>query len=131
MEDIQDTLRGRMSPALSPLTRARISTPSLKASSKSPSRKPRCLRLLKRDGLMPTFSWETDGAWHTELLTRNISVSPNGAKESTLSQILQVNAPEKYSLSARACNGILNRVLKHGKKLPEVLREALMSQSMS
>ena len=49
-------------PARSPRTGARISAQSLPPSSKSPSRKPRCLRLTRKDGQPPTFCWETDGA---------------------------------------------------------------------
>jgi hypothetical protein len=45
--------------------------------------------------------------------------------ESTLSQILQENVPTKYYLSARACQGILNRAERRGKKLPQMLEEAL------
>jgi hypothetical protein len=41
-------------------------------------------------------------------------------------QILVVNAPERYYLSAKACQGILNRAKKRGKKLPEMLEEALL-----
>ena len=40
---------------------------------------------------------------------------PKDAKESSLSQILEAGAPEKYSLSARACLGILKRAEKRGK----------------
>ena len=46
-------------------------------------------------------------------------------QESTLSQILVRNAPEKYNLSAKACAGILRRAEKRGKELPTMLREAL------
>lgn len=55
----------------------------------------------------------------------NIGESPNVAAESTLSQILEGNAPEKYYLSARACEGILKRAERRGKELPPMLREAL------
>jgi hypothetical protein len=43
-----------------------------------------------------------------------------------LSDVLETqNVQEKYYLSARACEGILRRAEKRGKKLPEALREAL------
>lgn len=48
--------------------------------------------------------------------------------ESTLSQVLEMNAPEKYWLSARACEGILRRANKRGKQLPEILKTALEQQ---
>lgn len=50
---------------------------------------------------------------------------PNVAVESTLSQILEANAPEKYYLSARACEGILRRAERRGKELPQMLKNAL------
>jgi hypothetical protein len=45
-----------------------------------------------------------------------------------LSQILEVNAPEKYHLSAKACEGILRRAERRGKQLPEMLKVALEQQ---
>jgi hypothetical protein len=57
----------------------------------------------------------------------NIGPGPHSAESaSTLSQILQANAPEKYFLSAKACKGILNRGEKRGKELPPLLKEALV-----
>ena len=45
---------------------------------------------------MPTFTWETDGALRTELLTHNTGEFPSEDAASTLSQILQAEVPEKY-----------------------------------
>ena len=42
-----------------------------------------------------------------------------------LSEILEKQPQEKYSLSPRACRGILRRAAKRGKELPPVLRKAL------
>jgi hypothetical protein len=50
---------------------------------------------------------------------------PNVAVASSLSQILEANAPEKYSLSPKACQGILRRAKKRGKALPQALQMAL------
>lgn len=117
---------GRMSPEPSAVTVERISEPSSMNLSKSQNRKPpRYLRLIKTDGPMPTASWETDGALHTEFSTLNIGESPNAAVESTLSSILQANVPEKHYLSAKACEGILRRAERRGKELPPMLKEAL------
>lgn len=58
-------------------------------------------------------------------MTLNSGECPSVARESTLSQILEVNAPEKYYLSAKACAGILRRAEKRGKELPPMLKEAL------
>ena len=62
---------------------------------------------------------------HGERMTRNTGECPRDAVESRLSWILERNAPEKYYLSARACQGILRRAEKRGKKLPEMLKVAL------
>ena len=61
-----------------------------------------------------------------ECWTPNTGESPSVVRESTLSQILEDNAPEKYFLSARACEGILRRAEKRGKKIPALLWEALV-----
>ena len=66
-----------------------------------------------------------DGLSRGELTTLNTGESPNVAVESRLLQILEVNAPEKYYLSARACQGILTRANRRGKKLPDILQRAL------
>ena len=78
------------------------------------------------DGAKPEQSPETDGAWLGDSLTLNIGESPNAERESLLSWILEVNAPEKYYLSARACQGILIRASRRGKKLPDLLQTAML-----
>ena len=89
---------------------------------------PRCLRLVKKDGPTPTASWETDGALLGEYSTLNTGECPSAAVESTLSQILEAAVPEKYFLSAKACEGILRRAERRGKQLPPMLEEALRQQ---
>lgn len=78
------------------------------------------------DGAKPEQSPETDGLWLGDSLTLNIGESPNAERESLLSQILEVNVPQKYYLSARACQGILTRASRRGKPLPELLEQALL-----
>lgn len=51
---------------------------------------------------------------------------PSVANESLLSQILEVDVPLKYFLSARACRGILTRASRRGKALPDLLKTALL-----
>jgi hypothetical protein len=51
--------------------------------------------------------------------------SPKEDVESHLSQILEVDAPKKYYLSAKACEGILRRAERRGKVLPKMLKDAL------
>lgn len=125
MENTQHSLSGKMSPELSVATKERTSASSLKNSSKSSSRQPLCLRFRKADGPMPTVTSDTDGALLTEFLMLNTGESPSVAVESTLSSILEANAPEKYYLSAKACEGILRRAERRGKQLPPMLKEAL------
>ena len=102
-----------------------------------------CLSL-KRGGLMQEFYWEEDGQLLGDLQTYNITDAPKDGEdllfcatsmewthqESSLSNILQEpnEVDEKYYLSAKACQGILNRAVKRGKALPEVLQKALESQ---
>ena len=128
MANIQDTQSGKMSPEpLAPI-KEKISKESLNPLSKSKKRMPLCLYLKTINGPMPTYSWETDGALLTELLTLNTSESPNAAEESFLSQILEVEVLEKYYLSQKACQGILRRAKTRGKELPEILKKALEYQ---
>lgn len=47
---------------------------------------------------------------------------PREEIESRLSWILEDNVPQRYYLSARACEGILSRASRRGKALPEILR---------
>ncbi len=61
--------------------------------------------------------------------TRSFSECPSVVVESHLSQILQASAPQKYYLSARACQGILRWAATRGKKLLDVLRIALEKQA--
>lgn len=78
------------------------------------------------DGAKPEQSPETDGLWLGDSWTANISEWPSAESVSLLSSTLEVNAPEKYYLSARACQGILTRASRRGKKLPDLLQTALL-----
>ena len=59
----------------------------------------------------------------------NISERHSGAGECSLSQILEADAPARYSLSPRACAGILRRAGRRGRELPLLLRVALEVQA--
>ena len=59
----------------------------------------------------------------------NLSEKPMIPKPTKLSQILESNPDLKYRLSAKACQGILNRAMRRGKELPEMLRIALERQA--
>lgn len=78
------------------------------------------------DGAKPEQSPERDGALLGDSSTLNIGESPSVESESLLSQILEANAPLKYYLSERACQGILTRASRRGKKLPDLLKTALL-----
>lgn len=69
---------------------------------------------------------ETDGLWLGDSSMLNTGEFPNVENVSRLSQILEDNVPQKYYLSARACQGILTRASRRGKPLPELLEQALL-----
>ena len=74
--------------------------------------------------------WPTSGILSAgACLMLNTSAYPSeGNVSSSLADVLLEQAPEKYSLSPTACAGILRRSAGRGKKLPEALHEALVSQ---
>lgn len=115
-------------------TKGKTLRQSSKRSSASRNRKPPILKCLKKAGTPggdTTMKWEDDGAWLGECMMRNTGESPNVAVVSRLSQILEVTPPAKYSLSAKACHGILRRAERRGKDLPETLKAVLLMQSES
>ena len=124
MDGIQLSLFGRTCPEPSAATKAKTSDASLKSSSEL-ARKYLFLDLRTDAGHSQERSWVTATVSRGGSSTRNTGECPSAAKESTLWQILQENAPEKYYLSARACEGILRRAERRGKELPPILREAL------
>ena len=129
MDNTRDTASGRTSPALSPPTEELTSKLSSKQLSELRKMGSRCLRLRITDGRNRTYIWETDGAWLIEFSTLNTGACPNEGQESTLSEILLAEVPEKYYLSPKACLGILRRASVRGKELPEVLKKALERQA--
>ena len=87
------------------------------------------LRLDLRAGQTQGRFWENPVPSHGDSLTLNIGECPNVVVESSLSQILEDNAPEKYYLSQKACVGILHRAQRRGKELPPRLKAALENQA--
>ena len=85
-----------------------------------------CLDLRTGYGNLLGAYWEKGGALHGASMTLNFGEYPSEGRESSLSQILEANAPGKYYLSKTACAGILRRAEKRGKMLPDMLRDALM-----
>lgn len=62
-------------------------------------------------------------------LTLNMSELPREVTSSRPQDILETDADKKYSLSVKACLGILNRASRKGKPLPEELKKALLRQA--
>ena len=120
---------GRTSSGRSHRTAARTSGQSSKSSAGSQTRRYQFLDLRTDGGNRQERSWETGGRLHGEPMTRNTGESPSVDVESHLSQILEASPHPKYSLSAKACLGILNRAEKRGKVLPEILKAALTQQA--
>ena len=70
----------------------------------------------------PTACWTLSGSEHNS--THAPSRSAEGV--SSLSDVLETQPlPQRYCLSSKACLGILKRAERRGKKLPEMLRQAL------
>ena len=128
MECIQLSLFGKTYPEHSVPMAEKISEPCWKS---LPAWNSQTLQFLDlrggADGAKLEQSPETDGLWLGDSLMLNIGEFPNAERESLLSWILEDNVPQKYYLSARACQGILTRASRRGKPLPEVLRQALLN----
>ncbi len=75
--------------------------------------------------------WANSGmASHGACLTLNTWEFHSGAVESLLSDVLETrDVPAKYSLSPKACAGILRRAKARGRELPETLRRGLESSA--
>ena len=131
MKKNQDSWSGKTSPEHLAAMGGRISETSSKKSSAFQSRAFIFLDLAKKeaDGLTLEPSWEMGTRSLGVSWTLNTGESPSEDVESTLSQILEERAHPKYSLSAKACLGILRRAETRGKKLPEILKRALEKQA--
>ena len=149
----------KMSPEHSPQTKEKTGGASSKRSAASKIRLPMSLDLRTVNGKRAEASWVTGILSHGRLrtlnsgelrrdadgllwlpitadtqqptffLTLNIGERPRTPNPTKLSQILERNPDPKYSLSARACPGILNRAARRGKELPPQLRLALEAQA--
>ena len=138
-----DSSFGKMSMEQGRPTTAKTSEPSSKKSPGSSIKMPLYLNLRKENGHQPDVSWEIGGALLGEYSMHSFGEAPtflptewrlnsehrNGVAESRLSQILVDNAPPRYFLSEKACQGVLNRSQRRGKTLPEVLKKALENQA--
>ncbi len=123
---------GRMFPEPSPAVhqKARTSGVSSRRSSELKSVVFQSLDLTPGAGnLLGESYWELISPWRGDALMLNTGVSPREEKESSLSQILQDDPPDKYYLTRKACLGILRRASERGKELPEKLKRALEIQA--
>jgi len=121
-----DSQFGKMSQAHSVQTAVKTSTPSSKHSAPSVTIPLMYLDLRTGYGNLLGAYWETTTALPGKYMMPSTGPCRKDAAEFTLSAILQLNAPEKYSLSPTACAGIIRRAEKRGKQLPDMLKEALM-----
>ena len=130
----QDLWSGKTSREPSAVTQVKTSRQSSRKSSGSSKQTlPMFLYLTKENGANQDASWVTETTEflfpsHTDYTMPSFGESPSAAVESHLSQILEEHALPKYYLSAKACQGILNRAAKRGKELPELLKKALTDQ---
>ena len=130
----QDSWSGKMCPEHLAQTEDKTSKPSSKRSAASSAKKLPLFLFLKTDGRKADASaeWVTPAAPFPSLgdyTMHSFGECPNEENASRLSQILEDSPHPKYCLSARACEGILNRAERRGKELPKELKEALIAQS--
>lgn len=122
---------GKMSPELSAPTKERTLGQSSRKQSKSQSRKSPLFLSLRTDGQQPDASpmWEENGALLGAFSMLSFGERPSAENASHLSQILEASPHPKYSLSAKACLGIVRRAERRGKELSPLLKTALLNQA--
>ena len=130
MDDTRAGQSGKTCRAPCPRRMGLTSVKSSKASSASKTNRQMFLCLTTASGCLPARSWETIILSHGESsMPRRAGESHKDGNVYLLSSILMDNVPERFSLSPKACQGILRRAEKRGKELPEVLRLALERQA--
>ena len=121
----QDSVFGKMFPEPCQATTEKTSEKCSNRSARSKTPTLQYLDLTGAGGTLLGQSWETVTALRGASWMPNIGESPSVAVESHLWQILEDNPHPKYCLSARACQGVLNRAKRRGKELPKILQEAM------
>lgn len=124
-----DTSFGKMSPELFHLQKEKISKQYLKKPQELLIAPYLYLDLREGYGNLLGVFWEVNSPLLGEFSMLNTGVSPNDAKESFLSQILEDAPLPKYYLSKTACLGILRRANSRDKELPTQLKRALEMQA--
>lgn len=145
----RDSAFGKTSPDHSAAEpkREQISKRSSQSSSKSSAKKAPLFLFLRTVGptqdasaewVTPSFPFPSLGDYMTHstgdrpctlMAECGYEALPSGVSVSRLSQTLQDSVPLRFSLSAKACEGILRRASTRGKELPSELREALERQA--
>ena len=125
----QDTWSGKTYQEPSVQTKEKTSDVSLKKQRKSSVKMPLFLDLRTENGHQAAALWAMGGQLLGEYMMHSFGECPSEENVSLLSQILEETPLPKYSLSAKACQGILRRAEKRGKKLPELLEKTLIKQS--
>ena len=123
MESTQSCACGKTFPAQDHRIPAKTSAKS--CSSSAGSATPMLMYLDLRNGSGTDASWELVRGQLPGQNWMPLTGCRSGGRESTLASILQADAPQKYYLSAKAAQGIMNRAAKRGKILPQMLKEAL------
>lgn len=86
--------------------------------------------LIVEDRLEPEWLEVKSAESHGERSMPNFGACPNTVRESSLSQVLESGkATYRYSLTPKACAGILRRAKERGKCLPEMLETVLARQA--
>ena len=124
MENIQNTLFGKMSPGHLAVIKGMTLKPCLKK-----SQKPIFQCLIAENGQPAEWLEAAQEVQLGDKWTLNTGECPSVENVSTLYTILAENVPQKYYLSAKACLGILRRAEQRGRTLPEVLEVALKQQA--
>ena len=94
------------------------------------SAKPIFQCLLLDDGQEPEWLEVKSAESRGECSMPNFGASPSIVRESSLSQVLESGgATYMYSLTPKACAGILRRAKERGKCLPELLEAVLRRQA--
>lgn len=137
-----DSLSSKTYPESLAVTKEKTSEQSLKKPLESLNRKHPVFLYLKVDGRQRDWCMGTDGPLHGQYTTPSTTEFLKEEDESLwcpttggylpirscLSAIL-APADSRYHLSAKACQGILNRAERRGKELPEILKKALLRQA--
>ena len=113
-----------------PQTTEKILEPSLNRPQELPITTPQFLDLrTDRAGVTLGAFWEIGFLSLGAYTIASFGEYPSAVVESHLSQILEDKPHPKYFLSARACQGILDRLNREGEIAPPQIEQALIHQA--